>query len=103
MVSGAEFFAEEEEESSHAQALDVCVWACNWVPVEVFECCRIELVGGMGASYNGISASEAMSACTLLDVSRREWPEVLTDVQFMGRVVSAALNKRIAEAPRNKV
>lgn len=101
MVSGAEFFAAEEDHAD-AQALDVCVWSCNWQPVEVFECCRIELVGGLGASYDGISSGEVRSACDLLDVPRSDWPDVLTDVQYMGRVVSAALNKRIADAPRNK-
>ncbi|MGQ0529986.1 MAG: hypothetical protein ACT4PG_09275 [Panacagrimonas sp.] len=60
----------------------------------MFECCQLTCIGGMGAFYNGICATEVLAACDLHAVPRRERAELAADVQYMGRTVSDALNER---------
>lgn len=92
MASGADFFASEERKADEPR--EILVWSCNWLAVAVFEACQLTLVAGMGVYYQGISALEAKAACDLLQVRRSDQPDVLLDVQFMGRTVSDALNER---------
>ena len=56
---------------------------------------EMAVVGGMGVHYQGITSGEVYSACMLLRVPRREWPEVVDDVQHMGRTVARAINAKV--------
>ncbi len=60
----------------------------------MFEHCQLSLSVGVGVHYNGVSAREVHSACLMLRVPGIQWPDVLADAQFMGRIVSNALNQR---------
>lgn len=74
------------------------VWACNWPAVEVYQRCRLEIVaGGFSVHYNGIAPAEIRAALDLLDVPRPQWPDLLDDVQYMGRCASDALNARLRD------
>ena len=95
MVSGADFFSGDDDDAD-AAGTSIDVWSCNWVSVAVFECCRLDVVGGWAPSYNGISSQEIASACELLGVPQADRCDITEDVQWMGRVVTGALNRRIA-------
>lgn len=97
MVSGADFFAPDAHGETNAVEIDV--WSCHWEIVNVFEACRLDVGGGLAPSYSGISAQEVAAACWLLRVPRAQRREIAEDVQFMGRVVAGALNRRIADQP----
>lgn len=86
----------EDADGSEPDApAEIPVWWCLWSAVEVFERCEMAVVGGMGVHYQGITSGEVYSACMLLRVPRREWPEVVDDVQHMGRTVARAINAKV--------
>jgi hypothetical protein len=81
------------------------VWSCNLTAVETWERCQPSVVGGMGATWQGISALEVEAACRIGLVPRRDRADVADDVQFMARVVAARHNhnaQRGAERARRK-
>lgn len=87
---------EDNDGSSEEAPAEVPVWWCLWTAVEVFEHCELHVVAGaFGVQYKGISAREVHSACSLLRVPRRDWPDTVSDVQYMGRAVARAFNERI--------
>lgn len=92
MVSGAEFFASGEEREERER--EIVVWDCNVPSVEVFERCRLDVVAGMAVFYNGIAPPEIRATLQLMGVPAAEWPDLLDDIQFMGRCASDALNER---------
>ena len=94
MVSGADFFSPERQPD--AASREIRVWSTNWLAVEVFERCQLTVIGGLGASYQGISAGEFRDACDGMGIPLADRAELLDDVQFMGRKVASALNARAA-------
>lgn len=67
----------------------------NWTAVEVF-CVCTPTVAGLGVVV-GISTAEIASAVRLLRVPRREWPDVVRQVHFMGRCLAEFDAERQAE------
>lgn len=98
MVSGAAFLAGDDPADDEAHEPEDAgaplVWAINERSVQVFSHCRLDLVAGMAVIYNGIAPAEIRATLDLLRIEPDEWPDLLDDVQFMGRAASAALNER---------
>ena len=87
---------EDHDGSSQEAPAEIPIWWCLWATVEVFEHCELDVVaGGFGVQYKGISAREVHAACTLLRIPRHDWPDMVQDVQCMGRAVARAFNARI--------
>lgn len=91
-ISAAQALAEDQQAATASRELHV--WSCLWDAVHVYECCALDVGVGMAVVYNGIRAQEVLAACRLLCIARAQWPELVEDVQYMGRVASNALNAR---------
>lgn len=83
---------ERNERRTKVPAIEVL--ECNWQAVEVFRRCQLTWVSGMRAVCVGISAKEIRSAAWLMQIEQTEWMQLTDDVQLMGRVAAAALNKQ---------
>ncbi|MCK5772047.1 hypothetical protein [Algiphilus sp.] len=89
---------EEADGSEADEPAEIPVWWTHWTSVEVFERCELSVIGGMSVHYQGITATEIRSACELLRVRWYEWPDIVDDVQFMGRTVARTINAKSANA-----
>lgn len=70
----------------------------NWIVIEVFGRCQIDVAVGMGgALWQGISAREARAAIGMSRVPARDWARVLDGVQLMGRVTAEIRNEQARE------
>lgn len=71
--------------------------------VQVFQRCQPQVALGMGVLWQGVGASEVMSACLMSHVRRMNWPRYIDGVQLMARVVASIRNDEEAKrAKRSK-
>lgn len=96
-VSGADFLRPADGQDD---VREICIWACNWQAVEIFERCSLQVAGGFRLSYHGITAREILAVLDLLAVPAADRADAFDDVQFMGNQVCAAYNERIAGETR---
>lgn len=78
------------------------VLACNWLTVDVYQTCQLGFASGAGGAIClGIAAIEIRAALQLQGVPRRQWGELATGVQLMGRVAASTINAAIQRATQH--
>jgi hypothetical protein len=98
VLSRADFLSGADEDEP-GNVLQVEIWSCNEVAVEVFEGCRIDAVSGMsGAFWIGVASSEIESALRLRQIPESEWPDLVEDVQCMSQAVCDHRNREAQDA-----
>lgn len=84
----------DDEADAEDDIVEIEVLECNWNAVAVFLHCEPQWLGGMGAFRLGIAAAEVRAAALMLRTPRTEWPQLLADVRFMGRIAAVVENER---------
>lgn len=64
----------------------------NRLAIDIFQRCQINVIGGMGAFYYGISATEFMSAAKPFRVKKKDLLSEMDKVQMLGRTIGKELN-----------
>jgi hypothetical protein len=98
MGAPADVLAQYESEDDDGNTDDVTeieVLECNWNAVQVFTHVEPQWIVGLHVARAGISAAEIRAAVTMLRVPRAEWPQIISDVRFMGKIAQRTeANKR---------
>lgn len=81
----------------------VDVWECNLDAVAVFQLCPVGGIGHMGGiHWTGITPEAIYSACHLLRRPRHDWPQLASDVVFMGHCVASHRNREAAARAKRR-
>lgn len=87
--------AEPEDGRDVVRVLEV--WPDHLDAVGVFQLCPVAGIGHMGGVlWQGIAPEHIRAACLLLRRPRADWPDLATDVAYMGRCVADERNRQAA-------